>query len=53
MVGYPLSINLAQRIKLVVPGMTRDWPYHGDEGGLPVSLRDRLREAHKRLTVAG
>jgi hypothetical protein len=25
MVGYPLSIDLAQRIKLAVPGMTRDW----------------------------
>jgi hypothetical protein len=52
MVGYPLSIELAKRIKMVVPGMTRDWLYDGDEGGLPVSLRDRLREADKRLTVA-
>jgi len=53
MVGYPLSIDLAQRIKLVVPGMTRDWLYDGDEAGLPVSLRDRLREADRMLTVAG
>ncbi len=51
LVGYPLSIELAQRIKQVVPGITRDWLYDGDEGGLPVSLRDRLREAETRLRV--
>lgn len=45
MVGYPLSIDLAVKIKKAVPGMTRDWLYDGDEAGLPVSLRDRLREA--------
>lgn len=49
LVGYPLSIEVAQRIKQAVPGMTRDWLYDGDEGGLPVSLRDRLREAATRL----
>ena len=50
MMGYPLSIDMAQRIKEVVPGMTRDWLYDGDEAALPVSLRDRLREAESRLT---
>jgi hypothetical protein len=45
LVGYSLSVDLAQRIKRAVPGMTRDWLYDGDENGLPVSLRDRLREA--------
>jgi hypothetical protein len=45
MVGYPLSIDLAVKIKKAVPGMTRDWLYDGDEAGLPVSLRDRLRQA--------
>jgi len=49
LVGYPLSIDLAQRFKQAVPGLTRDWLYDGDEGGLPVSLRDRLREAATRL----
>ncbi len=29
--GYPLSIDLAQRIKRAVPGMTLDWLYDGDE----------------------
>jgi hypothetical protein len=52
MVGYPLSIDLAQRIKRIVPGMTRDWLYDGDEAGLPVSLRDRLRAADKRKTAS-
>lgn len=45
MVGYPLSIDLAVKIKKAVPGMTRDWLYDGDEVGLPVSLRERLRQA--------
>lgn len=49
LVGYPLSIDLAMRIKNAIPGMTRDWLYDADEGGLPVSLRDRLRAAEMRL----
>lgn len=49
LVGYSLSIDLAMKIKNAVPGMTRDWLYDGDEGGLPVSLRDRLRAAATRL----
>ena len=49
MVGYPLSIELAMKIKRAVPGMTRDWLYDGDEGALPVSLRDALREVETRL----
>lgn len=49
LVGYPLSIEIAQKVKQAVPGITRDWLYDGDEGGLPVSLRDRLREAETRL----
>lgn len=51
MVGYPLSIELAQKIKRAVPGITRDWLYDGDEDGLPVSLRDRLREAATRVNT--
>lgn len=54
LVGYSLSIDLAMRIKNKIPGMTRDWLYDGDEAGLPVSLRARLREAATRLrTGAG
>jgi hypothetical protein len=51
LVGYPLSIDLAQKIKRAVPGITRDWLYDGEEDGLPVSLRDRLREATTKLKV--
>jgi hypothetical protein len=49
LVGYPLSIDVAHRIRRAVPGITRDWLYDGDETGLPVSLRDRLREAETTL----
>jgi len=50
--GYTLSVDLAMRIRNTIPGMTRDWLYDGDEGGLPVSLRDRLREAATTLRAA-
>ena len=43
--GYPISIEVAQRVRLAVPGITRDWLYDGDESGLTVSLRDALRAA--------
>lgn len=49
LVGYPLSIEVAQKIKQTVPGITRDWLYDGDEGGLPVSLRDELRLAETKV----
>jgi hypothetical protein len=47
-IGYPLSIDLANKIRLAVPGMTLDWLYHGEERGLPIELVLRLRtEAEK------
>src|SRR4029077_506504 len=47
-VGYPLSIDLANKIKLAVPGMSLDWLYHGDERALPIDMVTRLRaEAEK------
>jgi len=49
MVGYPLSTDLAMKIKRAIPGMTRDWLYDGDVEGLPVSLRDRLLAAETKL----
>lgn len=52
MVGYTLSVDLAMRIRNAIPGMTRDWLYEGDETGLPVGLRDRLRDAAMRLKAA-
>jgi hypothetical protein len=41
--GYPLSIEIARLIKGVVPGVTLDWLYDGDEAGLTVALQRRLR----------
>jgi hypothetical protein len=41
--GHPLSIEVARLIKNVVPGVTLDWLYDGDEAGLTVSLQRRLR----------
>jgi hypothetical protein len=29
--GYPLSIDVAIKIRAAVPGMTPDWLYHGEE----------------------
>lgn len=52
MVGYTLSVDLARRIRNAIPGMTRDWLYEGDETGLPVGLRDRLRDAATKLKAA-
>ena len=49
LVGYPISIEVAQKVKLALSGVTRDWLYDGDEGGLPVSLRDKLREEETKL----
>jgi transcriptional regulator with XRE-family HTH domain len=42
--GYPLSIEVARLIKNLIPGVTLDWLYDGDEAGLAVALRDRLRK---------
>jgi hypothetical protein len=47
--GYSLSVDLAMRLRNAIPGMTRDWLYDGDESGLSVSLRERLRAAETKL----
>lgn len=47
--GYNLSIELSQKMKRLVPGLTRDWLYDGDESGLTAGLRDRLRQAETKL----
>jgi hypothetical protein len=43
--GYPLSIDMANRIRAAVPGITLDWLFHGDERALPVEMLDKLRSA--------
>ncbi len=46
--GFPLSIDIANKIRFAVPGMTLDWLYHGDERGMPIELVNKLRfEADK------
>jgi plasmid maintenance system antidote protein VapI len=42
--GYPLSIDVAIKIRAAVPGMTPDWLYHGEERSLPMEMVMRLRD---------
>ena len=42
--GYPLSIEVANRIRAAAPGITLDWLYHGDERALPLDILTKLRE---------
>jgi len=41
--GYPLSLEVASRIRAAVPGMSVDWLYWGDERALPAVMLDKLR----------
>jgi len=41
--GFPLSLDVANRIRAAAPGMSLDWLYHGDERALPVGMLDKLR----------
>src|SRR5258708_6251133 len=43
--GYPLSLEVAGRIRAAAPGMSADWLYWGDERALPAVMLDRLRSA--------
>lgn len=46
--GFPLSIDVANKIRAAVPGLTLDWLYHGDERAIPMEIVTRLRtEAQK------
>jgi DNA-binding XRE family transcriptional regulator len=46
--GYPLSIDVAIKIRAAVPGMTPDWPYHGDERSLPMEIWSCACETRRR-----
>jgi hypothetical protein len=47
--GFPLSIDVANKIRLAAPGITLDWLYHGEERAVPHDMLMRLRaEAEKR-----
>jgi hypothetical protein len=43
--GYQLSLEVADRIRAAVPGMSLDWLYYGDERALPMVLVQRLRSS--------
>lgn len=46
--GFPLSIDVANKIRQVAPGITLDWLYHGEERAVPLDMITRLRaEADK------
>ena len=47
--GYPLSKEIAFLIAQKVPGVTLDWLWLGNEGGLPLKLQRELSEAEKLL----
>jgi transcriptional regulator with XRE-family HTH domain len=42
--GFPISIDVANKIRLAAPGITLDWLYHGDERAVPGEMLMRLRE---------
>jgi hypothetical protein len=42
--GFPLSIDVANKIRLVAPGITLDWLYHGEERAVPMEMLMRLRD---------
>jgi hypothetical protein len=41
--GFPLSIDVANKIRFAVPGITLDWLYHGVELAVPIDIIMRLR----------
>jgi hypothetical protein len=46
--GFPLSIDVANKIRSAAPGITLDWLYHGEERAVPHDMVMRLRaEAEK------
>lgn len=43
--GYPLSLDVAKKIRANVPGVTTDWLFFADERALPVEMVTKLRAA--------
>lgn len=50
--GFPLSLDVAKRIRASVPGITTDWLYFGDERALPVQMVTKLRATAATLPAA-
>jgi len=47
--GYALSKEIAFLIVQKIPGVTLDWLWLGNEGGLPIKLQRELAEAEKLI----
>ena len=45
--GSPLSIEIAQKLVRIVPGLTLDWLYNGERRGLTMDLDRSLNEPKK------
>ncbi len=46
--GFPISIDVANKIRSLAPGLSLDWLYHGEERGMSMDLVLKLRkEAEK------
>lgn len=50
--GFPLSLDVAKKIRATVPGITTDWLYFGDERALPVEMMTKLRARAAELPAA-
>ena len=48
--GMPLTYEVAEKIVRRYPGITLDWLWLGNPGGLPVQLQRRLAELDRELT---
>lgn len=46
--GFPLSIDVANKIRFAAPGITLDWLYHGVETAVPMDMVMRLRQEAAR-----
>jgi transcriptional regulator with XRE-family HTH domain len=47
--GFPPSLAAARQLKARIEGLTLDWIYDGDTGGLTVNMARRLARPLKRM----
>jgi hypothetical protein len=50
--GFPLSLDVAKKIRASVPGLTTDWLFFADERALPVDMVTKLRATAAQLPEA-
>lgn len=49
--GFPLSLDVAKKIRASVPGLTTDWLFFADERALPVEMVTKLRAGADQLAA--